>query len=68
MACAKRGMINGGNISERLTAGGGTGRPLPKRGQVKVAILVGLAHSVASIFSHSHRNCPASASASPHFS
>lgn len=29
----------------RFTAG----RPIPKRGQVKVAILIGLAHSVASI-------------------
>ncbi|KAK9223744.1 hypothetical protein WN944_012190 [Citrus x changshan-huyou] len=66
MAYARRGMINGGNISQRLTAGGGTGRLIPKRGQVKLAILVGLAHSVASIFSHSHSNRPASAS--PHFS
>ncbi|OAY26114.1 hypothetical protein MANES_16G022400v8 [Manihot esculenta] len=31
------------------------GRPIPKRGQVKVAIVVGLAHSVASIFSVSSR-------------
>ncbi|KAF1861891.1 hypothetical protein Lal_00026367 [Lupinus albus] len=28
-----------------------SGRPIPKRGQVKVGIVVGLANSVASIFS-----------------
>ena len=28
-----------------------SGRPLPKRGQVKVGIVVGIAHSFASIFS-----------------
>lgn len=43
--------MNGGVFSQRLTAA----RPIPKRGQVKVAILVGLAHTVASIFSHSNR-------------
>ncbi|OAY24745.1 hypothetical protein MANES_17G040600v8 [Manihot esculenta] len=41
-AGARRNMINGGNYSQRL---------IPKRGQVKVAIVLGLAHSFASIFS-----------------
>ncbi|KAJ0082830.1 hypothetical protein Patl1_10851 [Pistacia atlantica] len=44
-------MIKGGNLSKRLSSG----RPIPKRGEVKVAILVGLAHSVASLFSHTSR-------------
>ncbi|CAI0468457.1 unnamed protein product [Linum tenue] len=30
-------------------------RPIPKRGQVKVAIVTGLAHSLASIFSFGRR-------------
>ena len=42
--------INGGNLSPRSSS-----RPIPKRGQVKVAIVVGLAHSVASVFSPSRR-------------
>uniref|UniRef100_F6GYY0 Uncharacterized protein n=1 Tax=Vitis vinifera TaxID=29760 RepID=F6GYY0_VITVI len=46
MAGGRRAMINGGNFSQRFS-----GRPIPKRGQVKVGIVVGLAHSVASIFS-----------------
>ncbi|KVH96916.1 hypothetical protein Ccrd_000991 [Cynara cardunculus var. scolymus] len=29
----------------------GHGRPVPRRGQVKVGIVLGLAHSVASLFS-----------------
>ncbi|KAK3188076.1 hypothetical protein Dsin_027637 [Dipteronia sinensis] len=60
MAGARRAMINGGNFSKRFSAA--TSRPMPKRGQVKVAILVGLAHSVASIFSHTSRR------SAPHFS
>ncbi|KAF4397962.1 hypothetical protein G4B88_019683 [Cannabis sativa] len=36
-------MINGGNMSPRNPS-----RPIPKRGQVKMGIVVGLAHSVAS--------------------
>ncbi|KAG2689814.1 hypothetical protein I3760_09G157300 [Carya illinoinensis] len=43
---ARSGMVNGGNFSGRLS-----GRPIPKRGQVKLGIVVGLAHSVTSIFS-----------------
>lgn len=39
-------MINGARFSSRFS-----GRPIPKRGQVKLAIVVILAHSVASIFS-----------------
>ncbi|CAN1165978.1 hypothetical protein LINPERPRIM_LOCUS34041 [Linum perenne] len=31
-------------------------RPIPKRGKVKVAIVTGIAHSLASIFSFSRRN------------
>ncbi|KAG5104624.1 hypothetical protein JHK82_041594 [Glycine max] len=27
-----------------------SGRPIPKRGQVKVAVVLGLAHSIAAIF------------------
>lgn len=43
--CEKR-YRNGGRFSKRHS-----GRPLPKRGQVKVGIVVGIAHSFASIFS-----------------
>lgn len=43
-------MINGGGLSARIS-----GRPIPKRGQVKVGIVVVLAHSFASIFSLSRR-------------
>ncbi|KAE9613515.1 hypothetical protein Lalb_Chr05g0218241 [Lupinus albus] len=44
-------MMNGGrrrSIPRRCSW-----RPIPKRGQVKVGIMVGLANSVASIFSRS---------------
>lgn len=40
-------MINGGNLSQRIS-----GRLIPKRGQVKMAIVVILVHSVSSMFSH----------------
>ena len=43
-------MINGGNFSPRFSR-----RPIPKRGQVKMGIVVGLAHSVASIFTSGGR-------------
>ncbi|KAG6642713.1 hypothetical protein CIPAW_09G159600 [Carya illinoinensis] len=49
-AGARSGMINGGSFS-----GSFSGRPIPKRGQVKLGIVVGLAHSVASIFSPRRR-------------
>lgn len=39
-------MINGGKSFPRRFSG----RPIPKRGQVKVAIVLGLANSVAGIF------------------
>ncbi|KAL4278326.1 hypothetical protein GQ457_03G037120 [Hibiscus cannabinus] len=55
MAGARREMINGGNFSPKIS-----GRPIPRRGQVKVAILLGIAHSVASIFSPSSRRAAAS--------
>ncbi|GMN50885.1 hypothetical protein TIFTF001_020046 [Ficus carica] len=50
MEGTRRTMINGRNSSSRSPS-----RPIPKRGQVKVGIVVGLAHSVASIFSPSRR-------------
>ncbi|KAJ6979002.1 hypothetical protein D5086_022211 [Populus alba] len=40
-------MINGGSYSQQRFYG----RMIPKRGQVKVAIVLGLAHTFASIFS-----------------
>uniref|UniRef100_F6GYY2 Uncharacterized protein n=1 Tax=Vitis vinifera TaxID=29760 RepID=F6GYY2_VITVI len=43
-------MINRGSFSQRLS-----GRPIPKRGQVKMGIVVGFAQSVASIFTLSGR-------------
>ncbi|KAL5174788.1 hypothetical protein HKD37_08G021142 [Glycine soja] len=49
------GMMNGGRSFPRRFSG----RPIPKRGQVKVGIVVGLANSVVSIFSRSRatRGC-----------
>ncbi|KAL4333696.1 hypothetical protein GQ457_07G028840 [Hibiscus cannabinus] len=55
MAGVRRETINGGNFSRRIA-----GRPIPRRGQVKVAILLGIAHSVASIFSPTSRRAAAS--------
>lgn len=49
------GMMNGGRRSFPRRC---SGRPIPKRGQVKVGIVVGLASSVASIFSRNRaRGC-----------
>ncbi|CAG7899953.1 hypothetical protein BRARA_H02727 [Brassica rapa] len=45
----KVSMINGGNGTRRDAREQG-GRPIPKRGQVKVGILLGFANSFASIF------------------
>ncbi|KAM6585028.1 hypothetical protein CsatB_012030 [Cannabis sativa] len=42
--------ISGRNLSSRIPS-----RPIPKRGQVKMGIVVGLAHSVASVFSPGRR-------------
>uniref|UniRef100_A0A2N9GY52 Uncharacterized protein n=1 Tax=Fagus sylvatica TaxID=28930 RepID=A0A2N9GY52_FAGSY len=56
MAGARREMINGGNISRTLS-----GRPIPRRGQVKVAIVLGLVHSFSSMFSPNSRANPAGA-------
>ncbi|KAE7995591.1 hypothetical protein FH972_000371 [Carpinus fangiana] len=50
MEGARREVINGGNLCRRFS-----GRPIPKRGKVKVAIVLGLVHSVSSIFSQSGR-------------
>lgn len=47
MQSARSAMINGGNLSQRIS-----GRLIPKRGQVKMAIVVILVHSVSSMFSH----------------
>ncbi|KAL2343974.1 hypothetical protein Fmac_005259 [Flemingia macrophylla] len=41
-------------------------RPIPKRGQVKVGIVVGLANSVASIFSRNRHRSPSSTSTPTH--
>ncbi|KAG6696672.1 hypothetical protein I3842_09G159700 [Carya illinoinensis] len=43
-------MSNGRSFCRRFT-----GRPMPKRGQVKVAVVLGLVHTVSSIFSLSAR-------------
>ncbi|MBA0598073.1 hypothetical protein Gorai_007852, partial [Gossypium raimondii] len=40
MGGARRESINNGSLSPRAA-----GRPIPRRGKVKVAILVGIAHS-----------------------
>lgn len=45
MVGARKAMIDGGNLSRRFS-----GRLIPKRGQVKVTIVVGLLHSLSSIF------------------
>lgn len=50
MAGSRNDDINGATYSPRAS-----GRPIPKRGQVKLGIMVGLAHSVASIFSPTTR-------------
>ncbi|KAI5570541.1 hypothetical protein POPTR_011G044700v4 [Populus trichocarpa] len=48
MAGARRLMsYNGGKVSRGFVS-----RPIPKRGQLKVAIVVGFAHCFASFFSH----------------
>ncbi|KAL3740204.1 hypothetical protein ACJRO7_021475 [Eucalyptus globulus] len=51
MAISRSGKINGGGASWRISS-----RPIPKRGQVKARIVVGLAHSFASVFSLHLRN------------
>ncbi|KAH6790581.1 hypothetical protein C2S51_005587 [Perilla frutescens var. frutescens] len=44
--------INGGGSWRRTEYG----RPIPKRGQVKAAIVSGLAHSLSSMFSSTSRS------------
>ncbi|CAL2251594.1 hypothetical protein PRUPE_4G039100 [Prunus persica] len=51
MEGARCAMINGGNFSQSFNSG----RLIPKRGQVKVAIVGVLLHSFSSIFSASSR-------------
>ncbi|KNA05264.1 hypothetical protein SOVF_192030 [Spinacia oleracea] len=46
---AIRSMVNGGSESQRSTSS--HGRPIPRRGQIKGRIVMGLAHSVVAIFS-----------------
>ena len=46
MGDARKSMGSSGRFPQRPC-----GRPMPKRGQVKVAIVVGIAHSFVSIFS-----------------
>ncbi|KAA0052718.1 hypothetical protein E6C27_scaffold120G003310 [Cucumis melo var. makuwa] len=50
MAGHRSDYITGAAYSPRASA-----RPIPKRGQVKLGIMVGLAHTVASIFSPTTR-------------
>ncbi|KAB2029561.1 hypothetical protein ERO13_D05G167000v2 [Gossypium hirsutum] len=52
MVGTRRATINGEIHSQRIV-----GRRLPKRGQVKIAIVLRLAHSFASIFSRSSSRC-----------
>ncbi|KAI3434054.1 uncharacterized protein J3R85_006842 [Psidium guajava] len=51
MAFSRSSNISGGGLSRRVSS-----RPIPRRGQVKVAIALVLAHSLASIFSLNLRN------------
>lgn len=55
-------MMKGGRRS--IIPGRYSRRPIPKRGQVKVGIVVGLANSVASIFSRGGR--PRGCASPPH--
>lgn len=48
MAETRRVAMKSGNLSSRRNV---YGRQIPKRGQVKVAIVMGLAHSLSSKFS-----------------
>ncbi|KAF8029368.1 hypothetical protein BT93_E1920 [Corymbia citriodora subsp. variegata] len=50
-AVPRSGKIDGRGSSRRISP-----RPIPKRGQVKVAIMVGLAHRLSSLFSLNLRN------------
>uniref|UniRef100_A0A0A0KLE0 Uncharacterized protein n=1 Tax=Cucumis sativus TaxID=3659 RepID=A0A0A0KLE0_CUCSA len=50
MAGTRINAINHGNLSRKCSD-----RLIPKRGQVKLGIIVGIAHSVTSIFSHGSR-------------
>ncbi|KAJ1434784.1 hypothetical protein SESBI_05143 [Sesbania bispinosa] len=55
------GMMNGGrNFPRRIS-----GRPIPKRGQVKLGIMLGLANSVACIFSRTASSISISCAAPP---
>ncbi|KAK7327950.1 hypothetical protein VNO77_22043 [Canavalia gladiata] len=58
-ATARGSMMNDGKRFPRSFSG----RPIPKRGQVKAGIVMGLANSVAGIFSRT-----ASCAAPPHLS
>ncbi|KAK8642141.1 hypothetical protein V6N13_011498 [Hibiscus sabdariffa] len=49
MGGTRKATINGGRI---------VGRRIPMRGQVKIAIVLGLAHSIASVFSRTRSTSP----------
>ncbi|KAL3740206.1 hypothetical protein ACJRO7_021477 [Eucalyptus globulus] len=51
MAVSRSGKINGGRLSQRVSS-----RLIPRRGQVKVAVVEELAHAFAFIFSLNLRN------------
>lgn len=61
MAYAEKAMLGGGNLPHRFPA-----RLIPKRGRVKVTIVVGLLHSFSNIFNV--RCAGAGAGAGAHFS
>ena len=50
MAGSRIKAINGGDLSRKYSD-----RLIPKRGQVTMGILAGIAHSVTSMFSHGGR-------------
>ncbi|RXH86090.1 hypothetical protein DVH24_017143 [Malus domestica] len=64
MEGARSAMINGGSFSQRPNSG----RLIPKRGQVKVAIVGVLLHSFSSVFSASSRRGGCESSDAHHFS
>ncbi|CAN6689894.1 unnamed protein product [Malus baccata var. baccata] len=72
MEGARSAMINGGSFSQRPNSGLkiyiNMIRSIPKRGQVKVAIVGVLLHSFSSVFSASSRRGGCESSDAHHFS
>ncbi|CAN6552982.1 unnamed protein product [Malus baccata var. baccata] len=64
MEGARSAMINGGSFSQSPNSG----RLIPKRGQVRVAIVGVLLHSFSSVFSASNRRDGCESSDAHHFS